>query len=80
MVFVVGYIALVIGFFSACTPDYVYIRGGQSEGVVRQDYVNCTEQQFKISNSTTECMENKGYNAAVIKKPFPETRSGSSLP
>jgi hypothetical protein len=81
VLFLVGSVSLLVGLLAACTPDYVYIRDGQSEDTVRRDYVNCTEQQFKVSNSTTECMENKGYQAAVIKKPFPETtRSESSLP
>jgi hypothetical protein len=71
-IFLVGSAALVLGVFGACTPDYVYIRDRQSETAVRQDYVNCTEQQFKASNSTTECMENKGYQAVIIESPFSE--------
>jgi hypothetical protein len=72
-VFLGGSVALVIALFAACTPDYVYIRDGQSEGAVRQDYVNCTEQQFKVSNSTTECMQNEGYQALIVERPFPES-------
>ncbi len=71
--FLIGSVVLIAGLFSACTPDYVYIRNGQSEGTVRQDYVNCTEQQFKVSGSTSECMENKGYQAMIIERPFPES-------
>ncbi len=77
----VGCITLMVGLFAACTPDYVYIRDGQSEATVRQDYINCTEQQFKASNSTTECMENKGYKAAIIERTFSESpHSLSSSP
>ena len=80
-VLLVGSVGLVIGLLAACTPDYVYIRDGQSEAAVRQDYVNCAEQQVKVSNSTTECMEKKGYQAVIIEKPFPESpRPLSSSP
>ena len=78
-VFLVGCAVLAVGLFTACTPDYVYIRDGQSEGAVRQDYVNCTEQQFKMSNSTTECMENKGYKAVIIERTFPESPPSLSI-
>ena len=80
-IFLVGSAALLLGLFGGCSPDYVYIRDGQSETAVRQDYVDCTEQQFKGSNSTTECMENKGYQAAIIKSPFLESpRAVSTSP
>ncbi len=72
-VLLLGSVALVVGLFAACTPDYVYIRDGQSEAAVRQDYVNCAEQQVKVSNSTTECMEKKGYQAVIIEEPYPES-------
>lgn len=72
-VILVGFVVLVVALFVGCTPDYVYVRDGQSETAVRQDYVNCTEQQFKVSNSTTECMEKKGYQAFIIERPFSES-------
>ena len=58
----------LLGFLAACAPDYVYIQDGKSEEDVRQDYIGCAEQQFKVSNSTTECMERQGYRVARIEE------------
>jgi hypothetical protein len=58
----------LLGLLAACAPDYVYIQDGKSEEEVRRDYIGCAEQQFKVSNSTTECMERQGYRVAKIEE------------
>jgi hypothetical protein len=58
----------LLGLLAACAPDYVYIQDGKSEEDVRRDYIGCAEQQFKVSNSTTECMERQGYRVAKIEE------------
>ena len=59
-------LGLAFTFMAGCAPDYVYIQQGKSEGEVRQDYIGCAEQQFKVSNDTTACMETRGYHAHKI--------------
>jgi hypothetical protein len=59
-------LGLVFTLMAGCAPDYVYIQQGKSEGEVRQDYIGCAEQQFKVSNDTTACMERRGYHAHKI--------------
>jgi hypothetical protein len=74
----------LLGLLAACAPDYVYIQDGKSEQDVRRDYISCAEQQFKVSNSTTECMERQGYRATKIEeasrsdeqtRPVPDARA-----
>ena len=63
----IGFAVLGLVFvISACSPDYVYIQDGRSEGMVRQDYIGCAEQQFKGANDTTMCMEGRGYRTFKI--------------
>ena len=63
----IGIAVLGLAFvIAACAPDYVYIQDGKSERAVRQDYIGCAEQQFKVSNDTTACMEIRGYHAHKI--------------
>ncbi len=64
-----GGLALIL--LAACAPDYVYIQAGKSEQDVRRDYIGCAEQQFKVSNNTTECMERQGYH---VREGSPWTR------
>jgi hypothetical protein len=59
-------LGLTFTFMTGCAPDYVYIQQGKSEDEVRQDYIGCAEQQFKVSNDTTACMEKRGYHAHKI--------------
>lgn len=66
-----GLAGLALSLMAACAPDYVYIQDGKSEGDVRQDYIGCAEQQFKVFNNTSECMERKGYRAVKIEGPSP---------
>ena len=61
-----GGLALIL--LAACAPDYVYIQAGKSEQDVRRDYIGCAEQQFKVSNNTTECMERQGYHVVKIEE------------
>jgi hypothetical protein len=65
---------------AGCAPDYVYIQNSRSEGEVRQDYTVCAEQQFKVSNNTTECMERKGYRTVKIDATSPATDHDHSSP
>jgi hypothetical protein len=58
----------LLGLLAACAPDYVYLQDGKSEEDVRRDYIGCAEQQFKVSNSTTECMKVRGYRVAKIEE------------
>ena len=59
---------LALSLLAACASDYVYIQDGKSEQDVRRDYIGCAEQQFKVSNNTTACMECQGYHAVKIEK------------
>jgi len=58
----------LLGLLAACAPDYVYIQDGKSEEDVRRDYIGCAEQQFKVSNNTTKCMEGQGYRVVKIEE------------
>ena len=59
---------LALSLLAGCAHDYVYIQNGKSEQDVRRDYIGCAEQQFKVSNNTTECMERQGYHVVKIEK------------
>ena len=60
--------SLALSVLAACASDYVYIQAGKSEQDVRRDYIGCAEQQFKVSNNTTECMERQGYHVVKIEE------------
>jgi hypothetical protein len=62
--------SIAIG-MAGCASDYVYIQNSRSESEVRQDYTVCAEQQFKVSNDTTECMKRKGYRTVKIDATTP---------
>jgi len=70
----------LLGLLTACAPDYVYIQDGKSEGDVRQDYIGCAEQQFKVSNNTTKCMESRGYRVVKIEEPSRSDEQARPVP
>src|SRR6184192_4336276 len=63
-----GFGGVALSLLAACASDYVYIQDGKSEQDVRRDYIGCAEQQFKVSNNTTECMERQGYRVVKIEE------------
>ena len=77
VIFAIAWVTLSI---VGCASDYVYIQNNRSEGQVRQDYAVCAEQQFKVSNNTTQCMERKGYRTVKIDATSPAPLPADSAP
>ena len=71
---------LALSLLAACASDYVYIQDGKSEQDVRRDYIGCAEQQFKVSNNTTECMERQGYHVVKIEEASHRDEQARSVP
>ena len=71
---------LALSLLAACAHDYVYIQDGKSEQDVRRDYIGCAEQQFKVSNNTTECMERHGYHVVQIEEASHPDEQARSVP
>src|SRR5438270_11899271 len=72
--------SLVLSLLAACASDYVYVQDGKSEQDVRRDYIGCAEQQFKVSNNTTECMERQGYHVVKIEEASQTDEQARSVP